>query len=250
VSDAPDDLPSSDADPATSKADGPAGGDRPRAGRMRWAGERAAGRGRPVRGRRERRPGAQDVGSRGRQARGRDRLPVGHDRCAHRAVRRRHSQPTGHAGGLRGAQGRRYRRRRACHRSGGARAGRTAVLRHRRRRIPALLRRRGELRAGLRRPRGRACRGDRALPALDLRHRSHRAQTRHTGLRAFHRGARHRPNAVRRAPTAWQDGVARPFHPRREDGRRRLRHQPTARLRDRRCRAETEAGPGRRRLLP
>ena len=172
---------------------------------MRWAGECATGGGRPVRGRRERHTCAQDVGSRRRQPRGGYRLSHGHDRCEHGALRRRHSQPAGHAGGLRGTQGRRYRGRRPRDRSGGARTRRTAVVGDRRRRVPALLRRQGELRPGLRRSRGRPCRGDRELPALDLRHRSHRAQTRCTGLRPVHRGAGNSADAVRRAPAARQD---------------------------------------------
>ena len=46
------------------------------------------------------------------QSRGRHRLPQGHDRRAHRALRGRHGQSAGHPDGLRGAQGRRNGRRR------------------------------------------------------------------------------------------------------------------------------------------
>ena len=147
-------------------------------------------------------------------------------------------------------QGRRHRGRRAGHRTGRAGAGRAAVLRDRRRRVPALLRRQGELRAGLRRPGDRSRRGHRELPALDLRHRPHRAQARRPGVRPLHRRARHPAAADGRPPAARQDRVARPLHPRRDAGRRRLRHQPAAGRRHRRRRATAEGRPGSRRLLP
>ena len=48
-----------------------------------------------------------------------------------------------------------------------------------------------------------------------------------------------------RAPAARQDRVARPVHPRRHAGRRRLRHQPTAGRRHRRRRATAARRPRR-----
>ena len=80
---------------------------------------------------------------------------------------------------------RRHRRRRARHRAGGARPGRAAVLGDRRRRVPAVLRRRrpARVQAYDGREVGAACR-HRELPALDLRLRPHRAQARRPGLAA------------------------------------------------------------------
>ncbi len=152
----------------------------------------------------------------------------------HRALCGRHCQPAGHAGGLRGAEGRRHRGRRARRRPGGARPGRAAVVRDRRRRVPALLRRQGQLRTGLRRQGDRSRRGRRELPALDLRHRSHRAQAGRKGLRPLHRSAGHPAAADGRPQAARQDRVARPVRSCRDARRRRLRHQPAAGCSDRR----------------
>ena len=173
-----------------------------------------------------------------RQSRGGHRLSHGHDRCEHGALRGRHSQPAGHAGGLRGAQGRRYRGRRPRDRSGGARTGRTAVVGDRRRRVPALLRRHGELRyrpttaarsPPPRRPRT-TCAGS-PTPIAPSPNPMHGPPAGPSGCREFcgccpdvHAAAR-------------QDRVARSLRSRRDAGRRRLRHQPAARLGDRRRRA-------------
>ncbi len=177
---------------------------------MRSRGTRTPHRGGTVRDRGQRHTGAEDLGgARHRvgdhvaeprhQPRGRHRLPQGHDRRADRSLLGGDRELAGHPGGVRSASRRRHRRRRARHRAGGARSGGTAVLRHRRRRLSAVLRRRVRLGAGLRRPRGGSRRGDGELPALDLRHRPHRTETRRAGLRTVHRGARHRPDAARRA---------------------------------------------------
>ena len=154
--------------PSCGKVDGPAGRGRIGAGRMRRrARTHRPHRGGPLLDHRERHPGAQDLrGTRLRvrhhlpqhldEPRGRHRLPQGHDGRAHGPLRGGHRQPAGHPGGLRGAERGRHRGRRARHRAGGAGPGGAAVLRHRRRRVPAVLRRRRGLRAGLRRPRGGA----------------------------------------------------------------------------------------------
>ena len=181
------------------------------------------------------------VAARPREPRGRHRLPQGHDGRAHRHYAVATANPLATQA--------------ACEvlSDGGTAAdalvtaqavlglGRAAVLRHRRRRVPALLRRRSPARS---RPttaaRSRPPR-DGELPALDLRHRPHRAQARCAGIGPVHRGARHPADAARRPRRARQDRLARPVHPRRHARRRRLRHQPAAGGRDRRRRAAAEA---------
>ncbi len=200
------------------EARGPVGGCR--TGRRRLRRRRrvpAHPRGEPVRDRVQRHAGAQDADRRTRrshlaesrhQSRGGHRLPQGHDGGAHGALRGRDGESAGHAGGLPGAAGRWHRGRRAGHRAGGARPGRTAGVRHRRRRLPAVLRRRVGQGAGLRRPRGGPGRRDRELPALDLRHRPHRAQAGRQGVGPVHRRARHRADARGRPPGARQVHLA------------------------------------------
>ena len=68
-------------------------------------------------------------------------------------------------------------------------------------------------------------------------------EARRPGIRPLHRRARHRAAAAGRAHRARQDRVARPVHPRGDDGRRRLRHQPAAGRRDRRRRPAAEGRP-------
>ena len=112
-----------------------------------------------------------------------------------------------------------------------------------RRRVPALLRRRGGFGAGLRRPRGRARGRDGELSAVDLRHRPHRAQARCPRIGPVHRRARHPAAAAGRPRRARQDSVARPVQSGGHAGRRRLRHQPAAGGRHRRRRAAAEGRP-------
>ena len=146
--------------------------------------------------------------------------------------------------------GRRHRGRRPGHRTGRAGPGRAAVVRDRRRRVPALLRRRGQLRAGLRRQGDRSRRGERELSALDLRHRPHPAQARRARVRPLDRRAGHPSDADGRPPAARQDRVARSLRSCRDARRRRFRHQPAAGVCDRRRRAEVEGRSASRRVLP